>query len=212
MTQLTRPSIEAKLLEQLRAASAPNMPIIAVGYELGGFGVRADIAILGDELLGILVKGATDTLDGLDAKCRLFSRYFDRTLLLIAPDHLDAFDMAMIAGTAIWTVAADGTFIEIAAGDVNMIGLSAYFELLPTNEKRRLLEPLRAYASMWARGESPISTTQARQHFEAAFTARYGRASENFWATVNGRSVSSDDLAKLHVCVGTDTVDRVLAA
>ena len=200
------------MLERLRAVSAAELPIVAVEFDLGSSGIRADIAIFGDEHIGVLIKGAVDTREKLSAEYHTIFRYFDRTILLVAPDHLETFDMAAAPGAAIWTIGAKGEFIEVDAGEANAIGLSAYFELLSVDEKRRLLEPLRVHAPVWARGEAPISIAQTREHFGAAIAARYAAASENFWTTVSGRSVAPEDLARLHSRTFSRNLDRVQAA
>lgn len=200
------------MLEHLRAVSGAELPIVAIEYDLGSSGIRADVAVFADEYIGVLIKVAADTLKEISAEYQTVSRYFDRTILLVAPDHLESFDIAAVPGAAIWTIGVNGEFVEIDAGEANTIGLSAYFELLSVDEKRRLLEPLRVHAPVWARGEAPISIAQAREHFGAAIVARYATASENFWTPVSGRSVAPEDLARLHSRTFSQELDRVRAA
>ena len=67
MTKVEKAWIRAKMLEHLRAVSGAELRIVAVEYDLGSNRMWDDDVIFGDETIGVVMKGAVDTLENLSA-------------------------------------------------------------------------------------------------------------------------------------------------
>lgn len=82
---------------------------------------RADLAVIGDELVGYEIKSPRDSLKRLPRQVEAFSRVFDRCTAVLASRHLDGASMILPAWWGIMEVPEDGPdeLIEIRPASLN---------------------------------------------------------------------------------------------
>lgn len=183
--------IKAAVLAHIRRAARRHpKPVVTTEFSLGSSGVRADLALLADEFIGIEIKSASDTLRRLRKQLSAYSMHFDKTVLIVADRHVSGIDQAWLNGAALWRVNPDGTVSEIVAAgrSISAIEQTAWTDLLTQEEARRFWGP---------RSTQPDQVSAAREAFVEAFTRRYKKTSEVFWERVKGRTIKESDLATL---------------
>lgn len=184
-------SITAAVLMHIRrAAGRRKKPVITREFSLGRSPVRADLALLGDEFIGVEIKGPRDTLRRLPKQMAGYATYFDRTILVVDNRHLKHIDRDAVCGAAIWSFDIEGKLAEIRpGGGLNIVGAPSYMEMMTQEERRRLLTPDEASGSLHA-----ISRESAREAFFSAFRQRYDKRSLEFWSTTSRRIIHPKDL------------------
>jgi hypothetical protein len=182
-------TIKASILSHVRRAlRARERPVITTEYSLGSSCVRADLAILGDEFIGIEIKSAGDTLRRLRSQLAAYARYFDRVVLVAAERHLKGIDEAWLDGAALWQLKADGSVTEVLpAAKRNSVSADSYIDLLTQQELRRFLKAT----------PTELVSNAARTAFELAFKYRYKRTSDAFWSSVRRRAIRQEDVKAL---------------
>ncbi|HEX8382684.1 MAG TPA: hypothetical protein VF592_04830 [Sphingomonas sp.] len=191
---MNKDEIKAIILDQVRAAAEPVRPVVIADFPLPPGAITADLAIVEDEFIGVVVGDAADPLHGLPRRLVVLARYFERVILVVAPARLPDLDPGTLAGATVWTCDGRGRLAERLAGADNRIGLSARFDLLTVDERRWFLEQLIVSGAIAPRGPHSVSTGRLRELFAAALTARHGAASAAFWRAVSGRAIAPDDL------------------
>jgi hypothetical protein len=179
---MTGDSIAAAVLMHIRRAAGRRKPVVTREFTLGESSVRADLAILGDEFIGVEIKGHRDTLRRLPAQMEAYSRYFDKTIAVVANRHLRHLDRTALCGAALWSFDIQGNLTEIRKGEhPYAVHSAAYLETMTQQEKRRHLS--------LAGDEEDL-----RSIFRTVFTRRYGATSNEFWLQVKGRRITEHDL------------------
>ncbi len=196
---MNKDRIKAAVLEQVRAAAGSDGPAVAVDLPLGDTGLATDLAILEDEFIGVVILGASDALGGLAGRLETTSRYFERVVLIVAPDQTPGLDPASLSGATVWTYDESGYLAEHDPGTGNRVGPNARFDLLRMDERRYFPGELVMTDMAEPRGLPAVPAPRTRALFGMVFTARYGQASTAFWTTVAGRPIVPGDLAPLGV-------------
>lgn len=192
--------IKAAILMQVRrAAGRRSKPVVAPEFPLPKSGVRADLAILAEDFIGIEIKSASDTLRRLRGQLDAYSTYFDRVVLVVADRHLKGIDSAWLNGAALWRLTDEGRIEEVvAAGAGPARDPLMLLNLLPQQERRRF----------YAIPREAAGPEGARSYFVEAFKARYGRTSAAFWDQVKGRRIAEEDLVALSRFAELRTLQR----
>ena len=186
-------------MEQVRAVAGEGGPVVVVDLPLGATGFAADLAILDDEFIGVVILEPANDPQDLARRLDVTSRFFERVVLIAAPDRLPGLDPASLSGATVWTHDGDGRLAEHDPGTGNRVGLNARFDLLRIDERRYFLGELIVTDGVEPRGTFAVPAPRTRALFGMVFTARYGEASTGFWATVGDRPIVPDDLAALCV-------------
>ena len=179
-----------------RMCRGRELPVIASEFSLNGTGIRADLAVLSDTFIGIEIKSAADTLKRLPSQLKGYAAYFDNTLLVAAPKHLDAIAKLQLNAAEVWSVAASGAMRCQLPGGRNPVPSQALFHLLTQEERRRAMRRIDPPAAQIV-GPPILSDEAARVAFEKTFRDRYGETSQAFWDTVKQRRIQRDDLSLL---------------
>lgn len=158
--------------------------------------LRADIAILDDEFIGIEVKSGTDSLRRLPDQIRSYFDIFDRVIVVVASKHLRNFDLSLVAGAELWEIDADGTIrVLLSAGrtkaTLSLISLMTQAEIKRYGARHDLFHTRYEELDPTARRASE------REQFSVAFKHRFGATSEQFWLSIGKRSIRPDDLLLL---------------
>ena len=193
---MNKDRIKAAVLEQVRAAAGSEGPVVAVDLPLGGSGYAADLAILDGEFIGIVIADASDLPD-LPRRLETTSRFFERVVLVAAPDHLPRLEPKALSGATVWTHDGEGRLAEHHPGTGNRVGLHARFDLLRLDERRYFLGELVTVDGVRPREPLTVPPTRMQALFGMVFTARHGRASAAFWAATADRPIAPDDPAML---------------
>lgn len=211
---MNKDRIKAAVLEQVRAAAGSDGPVVAADLPLGASGFAANLAILDDEFIGVVVAEASDVAGDLSRRLEATSRYFERVVLIVAPDHAESLEQDAVSGATVWTYDGDGQLAEHDPGTGNRVGLSARFDLLRMDERRYFLGELVTTDTVEPRGALTVPPLRTRTLFGMVFTTRYGRASTAFWAATADRPIAPTDLALLAVHGGGNTtgIERRRAA
>jgi hypothetical protein len=172
-----------------RASKGRTLPIVTSEFSLNGTGIRADIAIMADEFIGVEIKSAADTLRRLSSQLKGYERYFDRTMVILAENHFKNLDLDTLREAQVWAMTKSGQFERQIPGSANAVEDKHLLNLLTQDECRRASRSLRAEEDG---GEN--SLPDYRKAFRAAFRARYQDTSSLFWTAVQGRRIRRDDL------------------
>jgi hypothetical protein len=165
--------VKAATLSRVRqAAGRGRKPIVTAEFSLGDSGVRADLAVFGDELIGLEIKTEKDTLRRLSSQMAAYSRYFHRAVAIVAPCHLRNLTEEQLQTASLWTYDSRGVLTELHRGRVNHVDTATLEGVLTQAERRRF-------------------------DFMAAMHGRYGATSKLFWQSVARRSITPDDLRLL---------------
>lgn len=190
-------AFKAALLEAVRAAGpARARPVVTAEFTLGSSGVRADLAVLDSEFIGIEIKSAADTLRRLPVQMAAYSRYFERTLLVVANCHVARIDPSQLSGAALWTAASDGRLEEVSPGIPNHVRNESWMDLLTQGDRLQYekwghdLSP--ACVKPNEEADAPLSA-----FFRSVFRKRYGATSTSFWRATGRRRIRSEDLTLL---------------
>lgn len=170
--------------------------LLASELRLPTGGARADLAVLGSELLGIEIKSPLDSLKRLDNQLAAYLRYFDRVLLFASRKHLPALTGPLIRNVEVWEF--DETSGELKQHREVCTDASCAVErrdelsFLNQAEVARLVSPGRNWNAI-----SDLRQGEKRQILHAAFSRRYGDTSRAFWRAVARRDVRPEDLRRL---------------
>jgi len=197
---VSKDRIRAAVLEQVRAAAGEAGPAVAIDLRLGATGFVADLAILDDELIGVVIVDSSDDLDDLPGRLEATSHYFERVVLVVALGQLPSLDRTLLSGATVWTHDGDGQLVEHDPGEGNRVALNACFDLLRMDERRYVLGELVVEDAAQPRGAFTVPAPRTRALFGMVFTARHGQTSTGFWAAVADRPITPADLISL---VGT---------
>jgi hypothetical protein len=166
--------VKAVVLTRLREIySREAKPLVTSEFVLGSSGVRADLAVFADRLLGIEIKTARDTLRRLPSQMKAYSKYFEEVVLVLASCHARNVDETKLWGAAVWTYDDSGALSVISEGRRNAVSDDSRSDILSKAELRRGC-------------------------FSEAMISRYSDTSQQFWKRVRRRSaVRPEDLILL---------------
>lgn len=165
--------VKAAALSWIRdAAGRGRKPVITAEFSLGDSGVRADLAVFSDELIGLEIKTERDTLRRLPSQMEAYSQFFHHAVAIVAPCHLSGLTADHLRGASLWTYNERGVLRELRRGQINPVSECALESVLTQAERRKF-------------------------DFNTAMAGRYAATSKVFWQTVSRRSIKADDLKLL---------------
>jgi hypothetical protein len=186
--------IKAAVLSRIRKQSRGRaLPIVTSEFSLKGTGIRADLAILNGQFTGVEIKSSGDTLKRLPSQMEGYARYFDHTLLVVAPKHLRGLRDIDLHGAEVWRQEVLSDWMMHQLGEQRKISGHWLLQLLTIEEERRATRDLAKTGSISADAQDAYY----RSAFEAAFRRRYAETSAAFWQAVAGRQIRPDDLTLL---------------
>lgn len=178
--------IKAAVLEALRHSPlVGKSPVIANEYVLGRSSIRADLAVMGRNFIGIEVKSERDSLKRLPAQVSAYAKYFDHVIVAVSDRHLKNLDWKQLRSTEIWLVDRFCR-IRVASYQCEFVEPACRSGLLTYDQKTR---------HGLVRNETDIEKVDEIFHKE--FISRYEPTSREFWEQVRGRKISKDDIALL---------------
>lgn len=187
--------IKAAVLTRIRKETGGrSLPVVTSEFSLNGTGIRADLAVLNGYFYGVEIKSEADSLKRLPGQMEGYARYFDRTVLVIAPKHLRGLRDIELHGAEVWRQEVLIDWQLHAAGEQRRITGHWLQQLLTAEEERRAT---RAIDQQCAAFPTTDVDQARRAEFEKAFRNRYAETSANFWAAVHGRKITADDLKLL---------------
>lgn len=165
--------VKAVALSRVReAVGRGRKPVVTAEFTLGDSGVRADIALFADDLIGLEIKTERDSLRRLQTQMAAYSRYFHRTVAIVAEVHLRNITPEHLQGASLWSYDARGVLRERQLGVVHNVRDEVLYSILTQAERRKY-------------------------SFAEAMEARYGDTSRAFWRSVARRSIRPEDLTRL---------------
>lgn len=189
---LTEADIKAVVLRHLRAAGAIGAhTVIANEFAIGRTAVRADLAIMGSRFIGIEVKSERDSLRRLDRQVQVYREHFDRVIVALASKHLSSSTLSTLEGLEVWEIGPDGTISVASAPAQESASATSLMSLLTKEELHRATRLIKR-----CRSEAQKEAAH-RRAFVRAFRDRFGATSADFWCSVKGRKITSDDLISL---------------
>ncbi|WP_077145468.1 sce7726 family protein [Sphingopyxis sp. KK2] len=147
-------------------------PVVTAEFSLGSSGVRADLVVFADTVIGFEIKTARDSLRRLPSQMHAYARYFDHAVAIVAPSHLKNLKFDDLQGASLWTYDKRGDVTVLHVGNQNNVGPDALLDVLTQSERRK-------------------------RHYAEAMIARYGPTSRQFWDTVGRRAICAEDLPLL---------------
>lgn len=162
-------TIKAEMLSKLlRDGVVDKTTVLTSEYRLQNTGVRADLAILTDHLVGVEIKSGKDSLKRLRQQMAVYTTYFDHVILVVAPRHLSGLQDADVVGLELWSFDSAKNF-RVLKPSVTNERSAARYALLPERERRK------------------YQHLPERAAFDMIFRDRFHHTSDQFWKSI-GRS------------------------
>jgi hypothetical protein len=181
--------IKAKILTRLRKELVIDKhTILSSEFSVSSSNLRADLAILSSEFIGIEIKSEFDTLRRLPNQLIGYRSLFDRVILVVAGKHLAALNSMDLAGVETWLIGSDGV-LEPATSTLKQKQATERVNLTSLLTKREIAK--------LKLGPSHVSPYEEKSAFFCAFSARFSKTSAAFWKAVARRDVRAQDLALL---------------
>lgn len=178
--------LKAKFLEFVGDASPPRKkPVVTTEFPIMGGNTRADLAILGDEFVGVEIKSRKDSLSRLSKQVADYRAVFDRVVLVLDGKHLVQYLSIDFHFCDVWTINFDGQFRIFSQGEHHRSEPDVLFSLLTAAEREQ------AYRS------ERFQKSDKREIFEYFFRQRYARTSSEFWRKTRNRKIKRTDLEML---------------
>lgn len=182
---LDEAELKAIVLEELRGrGSGWRRPAISSEFRLGSTSVRADLAVLGTEFVGIEIKSERDSLKRLNNQVSAYSKYFDRVIVAVSARHVSNLDWKALRQADVWSVSESGQ-ISVVSERSELPETSCLSDLLTFAQRDR----------HGLNGPTPRSDSAAAFEFE--FRKRFGETSDQFWQSIGNRRINASDLVLL---------------
>lgn len=173
--------IKAALLSVLRAQGTVSpSSVLTTEYPLGKTSVRADLALLAGDFIGVEIKSQFDTLRRLPRQLDAYRQYFDRTMLVAAERHLPALDGLDLNGIELWV--QRGHSLELLVVHAKSSGNRPLADLLTSAQRARWADRLE---------------DEGRDAFVTEFTGRFLPTSRDFWKSIGRRQIKPEDITLL---------------
>ena len=174
--------IKALLLNRLRAYGIlSSRAVLANEYPVGRTSVRADLAFLANDFVGVEIKSEHDSLRRLPLQLSTYRQFFDRTVLVLADRHVTRGEALNLEGVDLWRLS--GGNLELLACHPKVCDAKPLADLLTAAQREK-----------WVDRHDP---DQGRDLFTAAFRLRFGETSRQFWRATARRKIKSADLSRL---------------
>lgn len=174
--------------------------VIANEYVLGSNGRRADLALLGEDFVGVEIKSNLDSLSRLKPQVEAYESCFDRVVVIAGSRHLKQCKLKLPYHIEIWEIDENEVpILRRPASGRPVAKLNAMARLLTMQQLRKIAcakagdmpkSALLKYASLL-----PEITLRAAVH--SAFQEAYAGSSNNFWKTVSRRKIRPEDISTL---------------
>jgi hypothetical protein len=200
--RLAEADIKALALETLRKDSLlDKSTIIASELRIPGVARRVDLALVGDEFVGIEIKSERDTLRRLEGQVSGYLRYFEKVILVAAERHVPKALRIIPWWVGLYVITPDGEIDRIRnAEQAHDLQTTDLVKLLTNSELRKLLRDSRdgmvaRHELLRLAGERPHSAVMS--DVRSALRVRYQHTSQAFWRTVRNSPVKSRHVSKL---------------
>jgi len=100
---------------------------------------RADVVLANGKLWAFEIKSELDSLARLPGQIEVFSRSFEKFVVVVAAKFEDAARNLIPEGVGLWVEMADGSLRERARPKINILSKSAAIRMMTASELRRLL-------------------------------------------------------------------------
>lgn len=187
---LTESEIKAIFLQELRSNGriSPST-IIANEFPIRGSSVRADLAFVDDQFIGVEIKSDRDSLRRLENQLATYRRVFDHVILVAAERHLKGLrEQHASEVDEIWCLSTDNSLRQISLAKPRDGGANQFAALLTKRELEK---------AMRLAGSKELQHAEARQAFESAFSQRFSDTSAAFWEAVGDGPISTPSFALL---------------
>jgi hypothetical protein len=182
---LDEADLKAIVLNYLREENGgKRTSIVANEYRLGNTAVRADLAVLGNEFIGVEIKSERDSLKRLPTQVAAYSRYFDRVIVAVSDRHLANLDWKGLREAEVWKISESGR-VSVASQRSKLPELYCLSDLMTSAQRAR-------YGL-----DRSVSADVAALAFETEFRRRFGDTSEKFWSSVGSGKVSASHVGLL---------------
>lgn len=183
-----------RLIEQGRV---DRSSILASEYSLPTEELRADLAVLADEFIGVEIKGPLDSLKRLNRQLASYGRIFDRTILVCSSVHIHRI-IDRVPSVELWEVTKD-------------------FQLVLHHRPciARNLSGDRLALARAACRKTPFMDAfevDARESLLASFREKFSDPSKRFWKALPNRAPKADDLLHLSRFVDQRNLHKERAA
>lgn len=189
------PRPESRSEQELKAALLTKLyigrrigreTVLANEYRLGNSGIRADIAILGKEFIGIEVKSERDSLRRFPSQLDAYKKYFDRVIILLAEKHLLR-TPSIVSDVELWVEAKGGKILKVHSQPKTVKKNLELLDLLEKNGRERFNLEINYHPTR----------IQVRSYFESKFRAKFAYSSSLFWRAVDTGKITKEDLKHL---------------
>ena len=187
--------IKAVVLNKLRRdGRLSTRGVISSEFRVGWEGVRADLVVLDDLLIGVEIKSDLDSLRRLAGQVNIYERFFDLTIVVLASRHFKSSTWAMVGAAEVWELTKRGTLKQRRAAKVSSQCASPQLRLLLTKAEAQRVK-IRELLN-----QSDLTFSPEERHslikkaFQVAFCSRFGETSRTFWRSVEGREIEESDL------------------
>lgn len=179
--ELKEHEIKAVLLNRLRDDRViDRRSVLTTEFRIAGSAVRADLAVLGDEFVGVEIKSRFDTLRRLPHQISVYPAYFDRTILVVDKKHLAALAHIDLSFVEVW--ALNESRLDQVSLPIQSAKKRPMAELLTGNQRAR---------------HTDFDHDGGRSAFIAEFRARFGATSKEFWEEVRRSKIRVENLSTL---------------
>jgi hypothetical protein len=168
-----------RLLDQGRI---DRSTVLASEYSLPTEELRADLALLADEFIGVEVKGPLDSLRRLPRQLQSYARIFDRTILVCSSAHI-CHVLGRVPRVELWEVTKNFDLVIHQQPCVSTIWSADRAALARAVTCRRRLI-----------GSFEVDP---RESLTESFRDKFCEPSRRFWQAVSRRAPTADDLAHL---------------
>ena len=174
--------LKARVLSELRRDGLiDSRTPIASEFRLRNAPTRADLALFGQNFIGVEIKSKFDTLRRLEAQLEAYGKWFEHSILVVAERHVRSSSLEGLGNVELWTVDGIGRITRVREGVIAR-RQTGFASLMTLEEQRRFLTR---------------SEDSERCAFAASFRAKYGETSTRFWEAIKGRRIHDSDIAML---------------
>lgn len=164
--------VRTAVVAAMRAAAGDDAPAVLRDVAIGPGGARADLAIVADELIGVVVLGVDGARQGLDERLADYARRFDRVAVAAPQGVAERVRLADASPAAVWAVDERSGMSELRPGRETRAGVGGWFGLLTIDERRRVLRAVIGRNPAWTPRAASIPVDAIRREIADALAAR----------------------------------------
>ena len=190
-------TVKAKTLEHLRRrGTVSKQSVIATELQIPRSAIRADLAVLADEFIGIEIKSESDSLRRLSSQIGGYLSVFDHVIIVLATKHLRHLEGDIRRKVEVWELTSTAEIVELHPRKDHSptIPLTA---LMTQAEKKRFSTSIVQWQPLTCLSDLQTVRLAERDDFAAAFRSRYGSTSDQFWRAVGRKAIREQHLKYL---------------